>query len=146
MKSFTDEHLPRVPNFVEENLPRFNPAFQLGPSMKRSDPSLLDFYFNGNPREIHADSLARPDHYTQEQKALLEALVQKKPLPVGGPQAINELVMRFTERNEQRKKREQILQKVHRKFEDPTIERKAEEDAMHAAHSFGDEQPYIKII
>jgi hypothetical protein len=145
MKSFLDEHLPKVPNFVEENLPRLNPMFQLGAPVRKSDPSLLDFYFNGNPRELHADSIARPDHYTAEQKALLETLMQKKPLPMGATQRdINELVLRFTERTEQRKKREQILQKVHRKLEDPTIERKVEEDAVAAS---GPAEPaFIKII
>lgn len=142
MKKFTDEHAPKVqdfvethrpkvPNFIEENLPRFGPQFVLGPpSAQRKDPSLLDAYFNGDPSRLLLDAAQRPDHYTDEQKKILEALEQKQPLPPGtSPRELSELVLRFTERTEHRQKREAIVQRAQKKLEDdPTVKRKEEED------------------
>lgn len=125
-------NLPKVPNFIEANLPKFNPGFILGPPKKQThELNFIELYFNGDVRTLLADALGRPEHYTAEQKAILEAMSQKQPLPPGTKNTdINEIVMRFTERTEHRKEREKIVQRLQeepKKTEDPTIERYLEE-------------------
>ena len=89
----------------------------MGPATVQKDPSLLQFYLNGNVQEILTDSVVRPKHYSAEQHELIGALHQKKPLPPGKTQRdVDELVMQFTEKTEQREKREKILQKAQKKL------------------------------
>jgi hypothetical protein len=129
-EAFVAQHLPKVPDFAKTHAPKFDPNFTLGPPVKSTaDRDFLDFYFNNDVRHIQSDIQMRPDHYTAEQKAIVEALAAKRPLPQGvGRTELNELVLRLMERTEDRKKRETIIQKVQKKVEpkkdeDPTIER-----------------------
>ncbi len=144
---FLKEHLPAVPNFVETNAPKFDPGFKLGPPMKGThDKNFLEFYFNNDVRHVQADIHMRPDHYTQEQKDIIEALANKRPLPAGTTNAaINEIVMRLLEKTEHRKKREAIIQKAQKVVqEDPTIERIIEQ--MKEEPKFEDQASMPKAI
>lgn len=125
---FLDEHLPKVPNFVEENVPKFDPGFTLGPPIRGAhEKNFLEAYFNNDPRHLVVDAYHRPEHYTAEQKEILGALEHGKPLPPGTTSRdINEIVLRFLEKTEHRKKREAIVQKVQKALEsekDPTVAR-----------------------
>lgn len=129
---FVKKHAPKVPNFIEENRPKFDPGFTLGPALSaRKDPSLLEAYFGQDIRQLLLDVSNRPDHYTEEQKNILRALERKEPLPPGTTTSdINNIVLRFTERTEQRKKREEVVRSAQRKLEDldPTVERRLREE------------------
>ena len=148
-KNFTTEHHPRMPDFMAnlprvpdfmENLPKAAPwpppaAFELGaPLSQRRDPTLIDAYFRGDLRPLLQDMAARPDHYTSEQKEILQALEQKKPLPAAARnQDISEIVMRFTERTDP-KKRETAISAAQKKLTtDPTVQRKMEQDKKRKA-------------
>lgn len=133
---FMVDNLPKVAvsDFMKENLPKFDPGYTLGPPVQGKgthEKNLLEFYFNNDVRQIEADIHGRPDHYTQEQKEIVEALSKKRPLPPGTTDAaVSEIVLRYMERTEHRQKREQIIQKAQAKIErneDPTIERMLEE-------------------
>ncbi len=153
---FTDEHLPKLPDW-RENLPKFGvppTTVTLGPpsSMLKKDESLLDAYFKGNITTIELDMQRRPDHYTEDQKLLVEKLKKKEPLPPGvGSREINDLVLRFVETSKQKEQRQQVVQRVQKRIEDrdPTLERKNKEDAERPP-SFEDqvdkESAFIKII
>lgn len=155
-KTFTEEHLPtafKLPNFIEENLPRAAPwppppeAFSLGPSVRPPDPTLVDAYLRGDVGILVADLSNRPDHYTPEQRVLIEALHRKQPMPPGTTTAaLNELVMRYTERTEQKKMRAAAVSSAQRKLEDPTVKRKQEEDEVRNAQSSFQEQDFPKAI
>lgn len=132
-RDFMSENLPRVPDFME-NLPKPAPwppaVFTLGPpvSAQRQDPDLITAYFRGDLRPLLADVAARPDHYTEQQKEILSALEKKKPLPPGARNHdISELVMRFTEKTDARKQRQQIVAKAQKRL-DPTVDRKQREE------------------
>lgn len=134
-ETFLEEHLPKVPDFVKEHAPKVdgNPVFSLGPPVKPTgERDFVDFYLNGDVRQLVADIHARPAHYTQEQKELVEALAAKKPLPQGvGRRELNELVMRLLEATDRREKREKVIQQAQKalepKSDDPTVERLLEE-------------------
>lgn len=129
---FVKKHAPKVPDFIAENLPKFNPQQgALGPATaSRKDPTLLEAYFGGDVSHLQADALSRPDHYTEMQKDILRTLELKKPLPPGATVAdINDIVLRFTERTEQRKKREDVVRSAQKKLgDDPTVDRVAAEE------------------
>ncbi len=128
-EKFLREHLPRTKDFVEENKPRFDPGFTLGPPIRGAhEKNFLEFYFGNDPRHIVADAHGRPDHYTAEQKAILDALHQKRPLPPGTTDRdINEIVIRFLESTKHRARREKVVRAVQKKLEpDPTIARALE--------------------
>jgi hypothetical protein len=155
-KSFTEMHLPvafALPR-VEDNLPRAAPwppppeAFSLGPSERPADPTLIDAYLRGDLRVLVADSSDRPDHYTPEQHVLITALHRKQPLPPGTTTAaLNELVLRYTERSEQKKMRAAAVSSAQRKLDgDPTVKRKQEEDSLRSAQSSFEEQGFPKAI
>lgn len=135
-EKFIKDNLPVVPNFVETNRPKFDPGFKLGPPVRGThEKNLLEFYFQNDVRYIQADMHGRPEHYTQEQKDIIEAISLKRPLPPGTTDTmINDIVMRYTEKTEHRKKREQVIQKAQKSIEpekskaadqvdDPTIDR-----------------------
>lgn len=126
MQKFIDQHAPKVPDFIKSNLPRFDPGFRLGPpAASFADKTLLDVYFP-DLRPLVADVHGRPDHYTVEQRELVDLLWNKKPLPPGTTkQDLNELVLRFTERTEHVQRRDKVMQAVQKKIEeaDPTIKR-----------------------
>lgn len=156
-KTFTEEHLPKafkMPDFIEENRPKVAPwppppeAFSLGPSVRPPDPTLVDAYLRGDVGILVADSRNRPDHYTPEQRVLIEALHRKQPLPPGTTTAaLNELVFRYTERTEQKKMRAAAVSSAQRKLEaDPTVKRKQEEDEVRNAGSSFQEQGFPKAI
>lgn len=160
-------HLPRMPNF-SDNLPvtpdptyknftdhlptvKFDPFYTLGPPVKSiAYQTLLDTYFNGDVTQIYADMLSRPDHYDAEQKDIIERLRQKQPLkPETQSTDVDELVMRFFDRTEQRKKREEIVSQVQKKMEppdDPTVRRKLEEDEVRKANETFEVQRFPKSI
>lgn len=155
--TFTEQHLPRMLNW-KDNLPKFGvpaPIVTLGPpSSALKDETLLDAYFKGSVMAIELDMQRRPDHYTQEQKDLVEILKKKEPLPPGvGNREINDLVMHFVETSKQKEMRRQVIQKAQKKLEedeDPTVERKNKEDKERHL-SFEDqadakESAFIKII
>lgn len=128
--------------------------FQLGPPLtQRRDPSLLEAYFSGDISHIAADAVHRPDHYSAEQKLILQALSLKQPVPNGTTDSdLNDIVLRFTEKSEQRKKREEVVRVAQKKL-DPTAERlekeKKEQEAQAVAEQNYEDQKYpgaIKII
>lgn len=131
-RDFMAENLPRLPDFME-NLPKPAPwppvTFTLGPpTAKPQDTDLVTAYFRGDLRPLLMDVAARPDHYTEQQKEILSALEKKKPLPPGvRSHDVSELVMRFTEKADTRKQRQQILSTAQKKL-DPTIERRQREE------------------
>jgi hypothetical protein len=153
MNTFMREHLPRMPNFMEENSPRLVPQHRLGPEAPRASqlPTLLDAYFQGDVTQIHADVLSRPDHYTEQQREIVNLLRRKAPLPVGTRmQDLNDIVLSFFERTQQRKKREKLVQQAQKKLDvDPTVARKLQrhEDEKQKATFEGQEFPKaIRII
>lgn len=129
---FVKKHAPKVPDFIAENLPKFDPQQGvLGPpTTSRKDLTLLEAYFGGDVSRLLADTLARPDHYTEEQKNILRTLELKKPLPAGATVAdVNDIILRFTERTEQRRKREAVVRSAQKKLDDdPTVDRLAAEE------------------
>lgn len=129
-EAFLAEHLPKVPDFAKTHAPKFDPNYTLGPPTKSTaERDFIDFYFNNDVRQLQSDIQMRPDHYTAEQKAIIEAMAAKRPLPQGTTRTdLNEIVLRLLERTEDRQKREKVIQKVQKavepkKDEDPTIER-----------------------
>ena len=126
---FLEENLPRAPR-VDDNLPRFDPGFVLGPPVRGAhEKNFLEFYFNNDPRHIVADAHGRPDHYTAEQKAIIEALGARRPLPPGTTDRdINAIVMRLLEKTEHRAQREKVVRAAQKKMDpdDPTITRMLE--------------------
>lgn len=155
-EKFLKEHLPKVPDFVETNRPKFDPGFTLGPPVRGAhEKNMLEFYYQNDVRHIVADMLARPEHYTQEQQAIIDAIAKKRPLPQGaGNREINEIVMRFLESSDHRKEREKVIQKAQRKVEpkdpkseeDPTIARLLE-NAKNPTFENQEAMPkFIKII
>lgn len=157
-EEFLKEHLPKVPDFKNENLPKFDPGYTLGPPVKPTgDRDFLDFYFNNDVRHLQADIHARPDHYTREQKDIVAAIAAKRPLPPGtGKADLNELVLRLMEKTEYRKKREATIQKAQKKLspedkplalsDDPTIERIVAAQRAHDQSSFENQAAMPKAI
>lgn len=135
--SFQDQHLPKVPDFIKTNVPRvqqndagvFEVMHMGAPVVHPSPKTLLDDYFGGNTDIIFLDMQRRPDHYTPKQRAIVDAIREKRPLPdFVQPNDLSELVLTYVEATQQRKKRQEIVQKVEKKTtEDPTIARKLEE-------------------
>jgi hypothetical protein len=135
-EDFLKAHLPKVPDFIETNKPRLNPTFELGPPVSAiHDKSLIEMYFP-DLRPLVADVFGRPEHYSDAQKAIVNALEQKKPLPHGtSKQDLADIVFRFTEKTEHRKKREALIQTAQKKIEkaiseeeDPTIKKLLEKE------------------
>lgn len=128
-EDFLKQHLPKLPDFIETNKPRLTPTFELGPPVTAiHDKSLIEVYFP-DLRPLVADVFGRPEHYSDKHKEIVAALEQKKPLPHGtSKQDLADIVFRFTEKTEQRKKREAIIQTAQKKIEkaiteeeDPTV-------------------------
>lgn len=147
---FLKQHLPVLPNFVETNRPKFDPTFTLGPPIRGAhEKNMLEFYFQNDVRHILADMATRPEHYTQEQQAIVNAIATKQPLPPGTTDRdINEIVMRLMEKTEHRKKREAVIQKAQKKAERPTEEDPTLERILELAKSgtFEEQQTIPKAI
>jgi len=134
--AFMKEHMPVLPDFVTANMPKlkFDPTYTLGPPVQSvGNQSLLDAYFGGDARHLYADMLSRREHYEAEQKEIIERLYFKKPLdPTTTRADIDEIVLRYFDKSEQRKKREEVLKTVQKKLDpdtdDPTVKRKLQEE------------------
>lgn len=154
-EDFLVEHLPKVPDFQKTNLPKFDPGYSLGPPVKPTgEKDFIEFYFNNDVRQLQADIHMRPDHYTKEQKELVEAMAAKQPLPPGVTRHDkNELVMRLMEATDHRAQREKIVQSAQKatgpkeKDADPTVDRILEAQKLREAFENQEALPKsIKII
>jgi hypothetical protein len=159
---FMLDNMPKMPDFMKENAPtlKFDPNFSLGPPAKSiAYQTLLEVYFRNDISQIYADLLSRPDHYDAEQKDIIERLWRKEALrPEAQQQDIDEIVLRFFDRSQQRKQRETLVQKAQKKLspppedaldDDPTLRRKLEEAKLTQAneeHETKLQPKYIKII
>lgn len=114
--------LPPIPDFIKENLPRFNPAApSAGLTPIRKQPNLLEAYFKGDVSLIVQDAAHRPQHYAPHEHALLQLLKAKKELPRGvGDREVNELVLRY---NEKTKPAAKPPEKKVEKHSDPSVQR-----------------------
>lgn len=159
---FTDDHLPKVAKNVlpdwRENLPKFNPnppdIAALGPPRTAlKDQNLIEAYLGGDYSSLELDMQRRPNHYTAEQKDIVQKMKNKEPLPPGvGHREINDIMLRFVESTKHVEERKKVLQKAQKKLDDPDeteVERKKNEEA-HQEDAFEDtvdkKSAFIKII
>lgn len=152
---------PKIPDFVETYRPR-HPVetlrqqlaappglVTLGPPVRSvSTPkTLIELYLGGDIRPIAEDVESRPQHYSAEQRELVEALTQRRSLhPEPTPQRLDDLFLTYHQRTDLAEQRRKIIAAVSRHepdvADDPEV--KAELDAP--AATFENQNYDLKIL
>lgn len=137
--------LPKLPDFMKENLPKFNPAApSAGLTPIRKQPNLLEAYFKGDVTIIEQDAAHRPQHYAPHEHALILLLKGKKELPRGtGDREVNELVIRY---NEKTKPAAKPQTKKAEQYSDPSVQRAVDAAGRQQEASSFEAQNFPKSI
>ena len=91
------------------------PTLTLGP--RREDvvqpKTLVDFYLGGDFSKLYADLCARPDHYNDRQKLIIQSKYMKQPChPEPTDEECNGLVMQLTRGTDTEKAHQKILDRL----------------------------------
>lgn len=144
--SFTDLYAPKHQG-IEDLKTRLAPVPYGGlaqvappaPQIVRSS-SLLEFYMGKDLRQLYDDMRARPDHYDDRQKELIEHLVNGVPLsPDPTDREKDDLLLRWVRSTEVESKSQQLVRQIsdarHRKEQE---DRENEEIVMEDGQTLKD--------
>ena len=100
---------PGLPDFVEEHKPQL---VSLPTSRAHLDRTLFEFYLSNNFWPIYQDMQGRPEHYTEEEKALLNSLALGKKVEDVDKRLMNDLFLTYQRPTELARHTGQALKRI----------------------------------